>query len=226
VIHREYIIHTAPPLRRIFWGALLVLLDVTYTWTSNGEGFRVDFLSDTVGLVLIIAAVTRLGDIRMGSSYVSRMRFIRWVSILLLLESLMQHFIFDTPWLLTFLSSVLGIATIVAVLWFCACMRDVCREAMLAEAARIWHRTLVLFLVVYGIPWGLLLIAALIAMVTGRPFHFDLGPAGGLLFVAVFVVPLLSFFSATATMARSAEEMPAATPEAATLPRATALHGH
>jgi hypothetical protein len=188
------------------WGTLLVLFDITYTSTSNGAGFRVDFISDSVGLLLITVAVGRLRHIPMDSSYATGMIFVHWVSILSLLESLMQHFVFDSPWLLTFLSSVLGIARIVAVLSFCACMRHVSREALLDDAERIWLRTLVFFFVLYGIPLGVLLTMGLVAMVTGQPPRLD--PGSNIVWLGVlFLLPLLSFVSATATMARSAETM-------------------
>lgn len=222
MIHRVNIIHASQPLHRIVWGALLVLFDVTFTWTAGGEGFRLDIVSDTVGLMLITAAVGRLRDISTDASYVNRMRAIHWVSILVLLESLMQHFIFNTPEWLKLLSSALGLATILAVLCFCACMRDLCREVMLDDAARAWRRTIALFLFCYGIPCGALVIVGLASTMTGQPPHLDLGP--GILWLgALFLVSLVSFFSATATMARSAEKMSNFTLEAAALVRASAL---
>ncbi|HWN68994.1 MAG TPA: hypothetical protein VNM90_15255 [Haliangium sp.] len=204
MILREDIVHAARPLRQIFWGTLLVLLDVTFSLTYGGGGFRFDVLDDTLGMVLIIAAVARLRGIPVDSYYVARMGFIRWVAILALSESILDHFIFAQPWLLTFLLQILGIAKIVASLLFLACMRDLCLETMLIEAARRWQTTLTLFLVFYGIPFGLLLI---VAMLAGDSFHIDAGP-GMLLIVLLFLVPLVSFFGATLTMARSAR-MPA-----------------
>lgn len=207
MIHRVEIVHAVRPLRHIFWGALLVLLDVAFTLTSGGEGFRIDILNDTLGMALITAAVARLRGIPVSASHAARMKFIHWVSILVVIESAIDHLIFARPWLLTFLWQILGMAKIVALLLFCACMRDLCVEGMLARAARRWRTTLVLFVFLYGIPFGSLQIAGLITMLAGGSFHIDLGP-GMLVIGAIFFVPLVSFFRATSAMARSAE-MPA-----------------
>jgi hypothetical protein len=206
VIHRDDtfyadVFHAARPLRWIFWGVLLVLLDFSFSMTMNGEGFRIDILDDTLGMLLITAAVARLRAIRVDSSYATRMTFILGISILAVLESILDHCIFAQPPLLAFLVQILGIAKIVASVLFCACMRHLCREALLPEAAGKWHTTLALFLVFYGIPFGLLLI---IAMSAGETFHIDVGP-GMLLIGLLFLVPLVSFLRATSAMARSAE---------------------
>ena len=105
-------------------------------------------------------------------------------------------------------------AKIVALLLFCACMRDLCVQGMLAEAARRWRTTRLLFVALHALPLGLLQIAGFITMLAGGSFHIDLGP-GMLVIGAIFFVPLASFFRATSTMARSAE-MPAFPPAALT----------
>jgi hypothetical protein len=222
MIHRIDIVHAARPLRHVFWGALLVLLDVAFAVSSGGEGFRIDILNDTLGMALITAAVARLRGIPVSASYATRMKFIHWVSILGVIETAVGHLIFAQPWLLTFLLQILGMAKIVALLLFCACMRDLCVEGMLAEAARRWRTTLALFVALYGIPLGLLQIAGIITMSTGDSFYIDLGP-GMLVIGAIFFVPLVSFFRATSTMARSAE-MPAFPMAAIASPRVTAPH--
>lgn len=202
---RAPIIHAARPLRRIFWGALLVLLDVTFSATVNEVGFRLDLLDDTVGMVLITAAVATLRGMSMNPSYAARMGFVRWVSILALIESILDHFIFPQPALLALFVQTLGFAKILAVLLFCACMRDLCREAMMPEAGRKWSTTLVLFFLLYGIPIGLLTIAA---MSPAGSFPIDLGPGLGPWILPaglLFLVPLISFFGATSTMASEAE---------------------
>jgi hypothetical protein len=203
-MHREPIIHVVRPLRRLFWGALLVLLDFTFSTTTNGVGFRLDLLDDTVGMVLITAAVATLWDMHVSPSYAARMGFVRWVAILALLESILDHFIFPQPALLAFFVQALGIAKPVAALLFCACMRDLCREAMLSEAGSKWHTTLMLFLFFYGIPLALLQLAA---MLPDGAIHIDVGP-WMVLVLPIFFVPLISFFSATSTMERLAEPAP------------------
>lgn len=204
-MHRVHIIHAIRPLRRLAWGALLVLLDFTlFKYTNDGVGFRLDLLDDTVGMVLIASAVATLRDIYVSPSYAVGMGFVRWVAILALLESILDHFIFPQPALLELSVQALAIAKLVAILLFCACMRELCREAMLPEAGRKWLTTLMLFLVVYGIPLAL---SQLAAILPDAAIHIDAGP-WMIWVVLIFLVPLISFFSATSTMARLAESAP------------------
>jgi hypothetical protein len=210
-MHRVPIIHAIRPLRRLIWGALLVLLDfILFKYTNDGVGFRIDVLDDTVGMVLIASAVATLRDIYVSPSYAVGMGFVRWVAILALLESILDHFIFPQPAWLELSVQALGYAKPVAILLFCACMRELCREAMLPEAGRKWLTTLMLFLVVYGIPLAL---SQLAAILPNAAIHIDAGP-WMMWVVLIFLVPLISFFSATSTMARLAESAPS--PRAAT----------
>ena len=49
------------PLRLIFWGASYIwIIDLTFTTTTNGTGFRFDLLDDTLATVMISVAVFRL----------------------------------------------------------------------------------------------------------------------------------------------------------------------
>jgi hypothetical protein len=224
MIHREDIIHAARPLRRIFWGALLVLVDISFSMNFGEMGFRLDLLDDTLGMVLITLAVGQLRDIPMGGWYGTRMVFLHWVAIVALLDSVLQHFIFPRPWLLASLSLVMPFVMIAALLTLCACMRDVCRAATLSEEAQRWQRAFALFLAFYGIPGILLALIGLGVLALGLPAHFT--PTPGLLWIGVLLlVPPFYFLRATSTMARAIEEMPPASFRHALLPLAAAMHG-
>lgn len=224
MIHRSDIIHAARSLRWIFWGALLVLLDIIFSMTFGEIGFRLDLLDDTPGMLLIIAAVGPLRGIGMGGWYATRMVFVHWVAIIALLDSVVQHFIFPKPWLLAFVSLVLPFVMIGSMLVLCVCMRDVCQAATLSEAARKWQRAFVLFLIFNGIPSILLVMVAPGVLAVSLPAHVT--PTPGMLWIGLlFLVPAIYFFSATSTMARAAEEMPPDALRVALLARATAMPG-
>lgn len=223
MIHREDIIHAVRPLRRIFWGALLVLVDISFSLDFGEIGLRLDLLDDTLGMLLITLAVGRLRDIPMGGWYGTRMVFLHWVAIVALLDSFLQHFIFPKPWLLASLSLVMPFVMIAALLVLCACMRDVCRAATLSGEAQRWQRAFALFLVFCGIPSVLLVMVESGVLTVGLPAHFT--PTPGMLWIGLlFLVPPLYFFRATSSMARAIEEMPPASLRLAQL-RATAMHG-
>jgi hypothetical protein len=42
--------HAVAPLRMIFWGGLLCVFDITFSQTTNGQGFKFDILNDALGL--------------------------------------------------------------------------------------------------------------------------------------------------------------------------------
>lgn len=223
MIHREDIIHATRPLRRIFWGALLVLVDIGFSSKFGEIGFRLDLFDDTLGMVLITLAVGQLRDIPMGGWYGTRMVFLHWVAIVALLDSVLQHFIFPRPWLLAFVSLVMPFVMIAALLTLCACMRDVCRAAMLSEAAQRWQRVFALFLAFFGILSVLPALIGLGVQTFGLPAPFT--PTPGMLWLGVLLlVPPFYFLRATSTMARAVEDMPPASLRLAVL-RATAMHG-
>lgn len=79
-----------------------------------------------------------------------------------------------------------------------------CEEAGLAEAAESWRTTTILFVVLLVLPLGAFHVLALAAMLMGKSFRFDLGPAG-LFLLVVFAVPIVHVFVSTSRMARAAE---------------------
>jgi hypothetical protein len=193
------------PLRLIFWGALLCILNITFSFTSNGTGFKFDILDDTVGASMIAWGVFRLAGIDVHRRYAVVMSLLKPVVVLKILDTIRDHFILEWPPLVSFILLVFSIVCLVAVIAFCAAMRWFCEEVPLAEASRSWRTTTVLFVVIYCIPLGLFYSAAILAMLTGRSFQIDLGPIG-LLLIPVFLIPVIHLFVSTSRMRRAAEE--------------------
>jgi hypothetical protein len=57
------------PLRLIFWGGLLCLIDITMTQRINGVSFKFDLLDDFLGMVLVTIGVFRLSRFAPSRSY-------------------------------------------------------------------------------------------------------------------------------------------------------------
>jgi len=111
------------PLRLIFWGGLLCVLDfsISNSHSVNGQlvsGFRIDLLSDFVGMLMITYGVWRLRLHRIDDSYRSAMWFVQVCAVLLCIEAFMDHFLFQAPMILHVLSNLLGIVSLVAVVLF------------------------------------------------------------------------------------------------------------
>ena len=192
------------PLRLIFWGGLIVVIDLTYSQTVNGVGWRFDFVNDAVGMLMIVWGTSRLGKIRVDDRYRTAMRFVTISAVLSLLDAIHGHFIYDTPPAVAFFFSVVGVAAMIATVVFCVAMRWLSETVGLQRSARSWKITTLLFVIVYLIPLGLLACAAAVAIAMGSPFNIQLGPVG-LLLVPVFCVPLIHFFVSTSRMKADAE---------------------
>jgi hypothetical protein len=195
------------PLRLIFWGGLLLFLDVTFASTVNGEGFRFDVLNDTLGAVLVTIGVFRLS--RLGGSFVhprfpAAMTFVKAVCVTSIFETALKHFVFTHPAPLSLLFTVLGLAQLAAMVIFCVAMRCLCAAAGLTAAAQSWRTTTILFLVMLALPLGFAYVAGLIATATGESFNVNLGWAV-LLIIPLLLVPPIHFFVSTSRMRRAAE---------------------
>ena len=192
------------PLRVIFWGALIVLIDLTYSETTNGVGWRFDFLNDVVGMLMILWGTSRLAKIHVSDSYRTAMGFVTVTAVLSLLDAIHSHFIYETPPAVMLLSALIGVASMIAMVVFCVAMCWLSQAAGLTRAARSWKTTISLMVIVYLIPIGGLSGAAAIAIAWGSPFNLELGPKH-LLLVPVFCVPLVHFFVSTTRMKADAE---------------------
>lgn len=192
------------PLRMIFWGALLCIFDLTF----SSSGFRFDILNDFVGALLIAIGVARLGKFVVDDVYAGCMRFAWIMAVLAVLEAALDHFVFPRPEVLQIVLSLVGLASLAATVLFCYCMQRLSQHHGLERSAASWRTTTVLFLVIYGIPLGLLHLAGLFSRLVGeKPFEYDLGPAG-LLLLLVFVVPVVHLFVSTNRMIRESENPP------------------
>jgi hypothetical protein len=187
------------PLRGIFWGGLLCVLDFKISSKINGEGWSFDFLNDFVGMVTIAWAVFRLSRIEVEPRYAIAMGFLKIVAVLGCVQALHNHLIYDTPLLISLLIDLQGFLAMAGTVIFCVAMQWLSRHAGLDRSAGSWKVTTILFLVIYLIPLGLFYLASLFATATGQSFNLDLG-IGGLLLVPVFLIPLVHFFISTSRM--------------------------
>lgn len=188
-----------PPLRLIFWGALLLILDLSFTQTTNNTGIKFDICNDALGMALIVYAVFRLRTMRVPGNYRPVMTFIAVMAVIGLLESLHDHIIYQTPDFLSLLRSLTGILQLLATTLFCVAMRWLSIHAGLPAAAGLWRITTWLFGLIYLLPLGLLYLAGFAAFFTGASINLQLGPAG-LILLPLFLAPVISFFIATSKM--------------------------
>jgi hypothetical protein len=200
------------PLRMIFWGGLLCIFDITFTQTTNGQGFKCDILDDTLGALLITVGVFKLGAMAVHSRYATVMGFVQLVSVLAVLNTIRAHFVMPLPPLVHVVLNLFGLVTLSAIVAFCVAMRWFCEGAGLAGAARSWKVTTGLFVLIYLLPLGLLYLVTVVALASGQSFNINLGPAG-LLLLPVFAAPVIHLFVSTSRMKREAETSMPASPQ-------------
>ena len=196
----------------IFWGGLLCIFDITFSQTTNGQGFKCDILDDTLGAILITVGVFKLSAIAVPGRYATVMGFVRIVSVLAVLNTIRAHFIMPLPPMVHVVLNLFGLVTLSAIVAFCVAMRWFCEEASLSGAARSWNVTTWLFVLIYLFPLGLLYLVTGVALASGQSFNINLGPAG-LLLLPVFAVPVVHLFVSTSRMKREAETSMPASPQ-------------
>jgi hypothetical protein len=192
------------PLRLIFWGGIICVLDFKI------NGF--DILNDVVGTIMIAWGVFRLGGMSVHEHYSRTMMFVKVVAAVCIFEAVSGHFRYQVNDFVSLLTHLFGMAKVLATVVFCIAMRWLCQAGGLTRSRESWKMTAILFGVIYLVPWGVFHIAGLLATITRRPFHFNLGPIV-LLLLVVFVVPLVHLFMSTSRMKREAESIPAGVDE-------------
>jgi hypothetical protein len=199
--------HAITPLRLIFWGGLICLLDVKISSVRNGYGFQFDLLNDAVGAVMISIGVFSLAAIRVDDRYERAMTFVKIMSVLMVLDALREHIDFPEPLPLQIVMLLLGLARLAATVVFCVAMRRLSARAGLWRSEASWRTTTVLFVVIYVVPLGLLNLVSIPAVAMGERIHLELGPVAFLL-LPVFLIPVIHLFVSTSRMRREAEESP------------------
>lgn len=187
------------PLRLIFWGGIICVLDFKF------NGF--DVLNDVAGTIMIAWGVFSLGGMSVHEHYSRTMLFVKIVAAVCVFEAVLGHFRYDVNTFVLLLTHLFGMAKVLATVVFCVAMRWLCEAGGLARSRESWKMTAILFGVIYLVPWGVFHLAGLLAMITRRSFHFNLGPIV-LLLLAVFIAPLVHLFVSTSRMKREAKSIP------------------
>jgi hypothetical protein len=195
---RLFRIHT--PLRLIFWGGLLLVLDFTVSTQQGNEGFHFDFLNDFAGALLVLIGVLRVIRQRLDRRWQGALVAVAGVAFVTCGWTLLNHAIFPRPRLLAALESLSALAELASILVFCAAMRSFCRSARETALAASWNRTFLLFLVLYAVPLG----AFHAAVLLGIEFNLNLGWEA-ILLLPLFVWPIVHFFMSTSRMIRALE---------------------
>ena len=188
----------------IFWGGLLCVFDVSFSQVTyiNDEiasGFRFDFLNDFVGMLLITWGVLELAKFQIDDTYRKAMKFVFVCAALNSLEALSEHLVFNLPVLVSILLHVLSLVTLAAAVLFCTSMIQLSKAYLLSTSAGSWLKTRALVTFLWAVPFGILHLISIFALVTNSPIYLDIG-----LFVIpvwlLVAIPLVHLFISTNRM--------------------------
>ena len=182
----DLLLPAIPPLRVIFWGILLCVLDLSFSQTTNGHGFRFDVLNDALGMGMIVWGVARLKRVPVSDRYERLLVCVQVIAVLAFVEALLDHWILPVSPPVKLAANLFGFAKLAAVIAFCVAMRWFCEAAWFPEVVRSWSLTMWLYVLLHAIPAGLLQLAALPLLAAGRRLSIDIGPAALLLVAAAF----------------------------------------
>lgn len=141
------------PLRLIFWGGMICILDFSIT---DNATYKFDIISDVIGTIMITVGVFRLAEFEVHRRYSSAISFVKIIAILGIVAAIREHFLFQSPLPIVFVELLVGLASLGAVIALCVAMRWLSEDAGLGRAAQSWQTTMVLFVVLYALPMGLL----------------------------------------------------------------------
>jgi hypothetical protein len=192
----EYDVHAAlRPLRMIFWGGLLWIVDIKI------NGF--DICNDVLATILIALAVFRLARIDVSDRYRSAMTFVKVMALISVVRSAVQLFNLDLG-SLSILFTLISLAQLSATIIFSLSMHWLCREAGMPRSAASWKLTMILFIAIYAVPLGCVYLAGIFAQITGSDFHYNFGAAVVLPALIAFFTPIVHLFISTSRMRREA----------------------
>lgn len=161
---------TRKDLNLIFWGIIIILLDFHYSQTTNGVGFKFDFIPDILGAIMIFLGVFSIsGSVIANPSFLRNMRFVVLGALIQIVLSIDDFFIYHES---VFISSVREIASIfisISIVLFSSAMIVLSDEKSLKKSSINWRIARHLFLCLYIVPEVFLQILSWFAI-----FPFDI----------------------------------------------------
>lgn len=206
------------PLRLVFWGGLLCLIDIHSTWNIAGQVWKIDVISDVIGTLMIAWGAFRLSMLSVDGWYRAAMTLVLTVASVAILVALHDHFVYEQPqWILGALlvASVVGLIASAA---FCMAMRRLSAAADLEHSERSWRTTMQLVVFISLIPMGLVYAAGALATLVDETSAFQVPPSLASIVALAQIVPLIHFFVSISRMAREAESTASVAEHRATMP--------
>ncbi len=204
MLSKDQVLSAIRPLRLVFWGGLLCVIDAPPLAFGGPVPLRLDVLNDAAGMILVAVGVFRLARIRVhppwNDHYGATMRWVRAVAMVGVAEAIVAQIVFSRPPLLEICLAGFRIVQVGTMVLLCLSMRWLCAEAGLPSARRSWDFTTGFFVCVWLIPLGLAFYFDFLALMSGKSSARDLGAAAYVI-QAILAAPFVSLYVSTSRIA-------------------------
>lgn len=189
------------PLKQIFWGILLVLLDFSLTLNSGGSGVSCDILHDVIGYLLISVGAGSLARIVPTGPQQKRLVLCQFIAILSIPFAILNSFIFERLPLISAMESAMSLAQLIGLcvfshsLWVLAAQRQM-RVTKLLQVATA------LLVVCSLLPLGMFYLMGTVVSLTGQTFTRDLTAVVVVAMLVLMLAPTIVLLVAISRMRR------------------------
>lgn len=188
-------------LNLIFWGLIVIMIDISYTNTINGVGINIDIVNDLIGSIMIFRGVSFFADLTFeNKNYVHSTMMAILGSILLIIETIFDFLIFEGFHSLDFLASLIDIFIVYAAIHFCKAMRIFSEEKLLKDSIEGWKLTEVLFFWILLIPSVVFTFLGWVVFLFDLPLIFHFGDDFWVLMVLGICIMLIPYIHSLITM--------------------------
>jgi hypothetical protein len=185
----------AAPLRLIFWGVLLLAIDLSV------GGF--DILNDFAGALMVLIGVAKLSAFEVDRRYRTGMLFVLACSALVSSAAFAGLFKINAS-TVPYVFEILGLASLVATVVFCTSMHHLAKVNSLHQSSASWLTTRLLVILFDVIPSGLFYVVGLCSVIG----NISLIPNGylGLTLLALLLLGLVSLIHFLVSTSRMVSE--------------------
>ncbi len=178
-------------LRLLFWGILLIVIDIRYSdfdvQLNTNVTLHLDNFYHVAGAALILWGLSILLKLKINKAYYISMMYCFCISISLTIKTLSELISFPPITALSIVSRILVFAYVVAVLSFCFSMRQLSVHYNFITSEEKWTSCLKQFVLSYAILIISLLIFPTINLITNGEFKLSTTGSLKYLFLGILI---------------------------------------
>ena len=206
MLSKQEALKAVTPLRLVFGGAMLYIVDYVPAWAKT-ERWRVDLFNDVVGMILVAVGASLLWRLPVhqpsNDRYGGLMRMVKYVAIGSAMIAAMEHVVFDHPRALNVFLSLFEAVRAVTIVLFGWSVMYICDEAKLVRAHKSWTVTLFVLGGVLGMPLLYYTYSTFLTLLAPGGLPMDVGWAKPGLTI-VWAIPLAAVYVSTSHLAKEA----------------------